>query len=768
MWCQHVCTSGTATLHRLKTTMRKALACGLPGLLLCAQALAQSGTEPVLATDLLRIRQLSNVTASQDGRHIAYTVSGIVEDEESDYRYRSQIWIANVSRGEEPQQLTFSDAGASSPSWHPDSDRLVFVRPVKRVSQLFEISIYGGEARQLTNFAHGVSQPQWSPDGRRILFAASLSEADLKEETGDDPVWYDERPMRRRGDTEAVAPDPDASLESVRAWLSKNAQESNPRVFTRLNLQGERALQPKGKYNHYFVAEVSGEDVSITMVTHGYYSFGSAAWMPDSRQLVVSGYPQTVPHPDRERDRDLYLIDTDERRLRRLLDISKYSLSAPVVSPDGNIVSFLARDLDDPGYAQTELGLFALDGRSAPEMLTLDFDRSVSNVHWSADSWYVYFTAPSEGGFPLYRVMVDEGRPALPTPEPDTTAVHQVAPARDSYFRGELVRRGLRVERMTSSEHGIRSYDLTRATAFMVRTGVLNPYELYSSTMDFRGQRRLSNHNESWLQHKRLSLPAASYVQRDTLRVQYWVMPPAFQEPGRNYPLLVAIHGGPASMWGPGEATMWHEFQFLASKGYGIVYCNPRGSGGYGHDFKAANYQDWGEGPSGDVLAVAAEVARRHRWIDTNRQVVTGGSYAGYLTAYIVTQDHRFKAAVAQRGVYDLATFFGEGRAWRLVPNHFGGYPWEVASVLRDNSPQTWVDRITTPLLIIHADNDLRTGVIQSELLYKSLKALERPVEYVRYPNAGHDLSRTGNPKQRIDRLLRIWEFMERYTGNSR
>jgi len=149
--------------------------------------------------------------------------------------------------------------------------------------------------------------------------------------------------------------------------------------------------------------------------------------------------------------------------------------------------------------------------------------------------------------------------------------------------------------------------------------------------------------------------------------------------------------------------------------------------------------------------------------VDTNRQVVTGGSYAGYLTAYIVTQDHRFKAAVAQRGVYDLATFFGEGRAWRLVPNHFGGDPWEVASILRDNSPQTFVDQIRTPLLIIHADNDLRTGVIQSEVLYKSLKVLERPVEYVRYPNAGHDLSRTGNPKQRIDRLLRIWEFFERY-----
>jgi dipeptidyl aminopeptidase/acylaminoacyl peptidase len=235
------------------------------------------------------------------------------------------------------------------------------------------------------------------------------------------------------------------------------------------------------------------------------------------------------------------------------------------------------------------------------------------------------------------------------------------------------------------------------------------------------------------------------------------------------------------AMWGPGEATMWHEFQFLAAQGFGIVYANPRGSGGYGHAFKKLNYQDWGEGPAGDVLAAASEAADDERWVDEDRQVVTGGSYAGYLTAWIVAQDDRFKAAVAQRGVYDLTTFLGEGNAWRLVPSHFGGYPWgprdamgdlgaepglsadAALELLRRNSPLTYVDRIRTPLLIMHADDDLRTGVIQSEMLYKSLKILGRPVEYVRYPDAGHDLSRTGDPTQRMDRVLRIYEFLARY-----
>jgi dipeptidyl aminopeptidase/acylaminoacyl peptidase len=219
-------------------------------------------------------------------------------------------------------------------------------------------------------------------------------------------------------------------------------------------------------------------------------------------------------------------------------------------------------------------------------------------------------------------------------------------------------------------------------------------------------------------------------------------------------------------MWGPGEASMWHEFQFFAAKGYGIVYANPRGSGGYGFDFLRANYQDWGTGPAGDVLAAATEAARA-AWVDTSRQVITGGSYAGYLTAWIIAHDHRFKAAFAQRGVYDLTTFMGEANAWRLVPNYFGGYPWQddIKKVLDQNSPLTYVDQIRTPLLIKHGENDLRTGVSQSEMLSKSLKVLGREVEYVRVPGATHELSRTGNVRQRLDRILRIYEFMERYVG---
>jgi dipeptidyl aminopeptidase/acylaminoacyl peptidase len=257
------------------------------------------------------------------------------------------------------------------------------------------------------------------------------------------------------------------------------------------------------------------------------------------------------------------------------------------------------------------------------------------------------------------------------------------------------------------------------------------------------------------------------YTNNKGMTVEYWIMKPANYEAGKKYPLLLEIHGGPAAMWGPGETTMWHEYQFFCSKGYGVVYCNPRGSGGYGLDFLRANINDWGTGPTSDVLTALDKTVATESWVDTSRLVVTGGSYAGYLVAWIIAHDHRFKAACSQRGVYDLATFFGEGNAWRLVPNYFGGYPWEATTkaTLQRESPINYVQNITTPYIIFHGENDRRTGTTQGEMLYRSLKVWEGPVEYVRHPAATHEITRSGNNRQRIDQMLRTYEFFERYIG---
>jgi dipeptidyl aminopeptidase/acylaminoacyl peptidase len=376
------------------------------------------------------------------------------------------------------------------------------------------------------------------------------------------------------------------------------------------------------------------------------------------------------------------------------------------------------------------LAIMPING-TLSEATILPFDRNKGGLNWSNDEKYIYFTAQSNGGAPIYRVDVK------------TKAVEQ----------------------LTESTAGISSYDLYNNQLVYVKTEVANPFELYSSDASGKNAQRISSFNYNWVSKKQLSLPEKKTFKNEKGQiVEYWVMKPANYEAGKKYPAILDIHGGPTAMWGPGESSMWHEFQYYCAKGYVVVYGNPRGSGGYGTEFLRANINDWGKGPTSDVLT-SLNLAAKDGFIDTTKLAVTGGSYAGYLVAWIVGHDQRFKAACAQRGVYDLGTFFGEGNAWRLVPNYFGGYPWEEKSkaIIERESPIKYVANIRTPLIIFHGENDLRTGVIQSEMLYRSLKVLGRTVEYVRHPGASHEITRTGNNRQRIDQMLRTMEFFERF-----
>ncbi|WP_420151732.1 S9 family peptidase, partial [Spirosoma sp.] len=442
----------------------------------------------------------------------------------------------------------------------------------------------------------------------------------------------------------------------------------------------------------------------------------------------------------REQDNAIVFIPANGSGTRTtVLAETGKSYGSPEVSPDGKQLAFSVTS--STGVNAVQIGLATLNGATASNIQLVTFDRAAMNLTWTetatqakgkkgAPTYAIYFTASSNGGAPLYRL------------DPATRQVTQ----------------------LTDFEKGVTSFDVAGNQVVLARTEVVNPSELYLTDATAKNQTKLTNHND-WVAQKQLSLPEKrTYKNSLGQTVDYWIMKPAFVDAGKKYPLLLNMHGGPTAMWGPGEASMWHEFQYMCSQGYGIVYANPRGSGGYGITFQRANIKDWGIGPTEDVLAAATDAAKE-AWVDTSRQVITGGSYAGYLTAWIVGHDNRFKAAFAQRGVYDLTTFLGEGNAWRLIPGYFD-YPWSAdAKVLDANSPYTFVQNIKTPLLIKHGENDLRTGIIQSEMLYKSLKILGRSVEYVRMPGATHELSRSGNVRQRIDRLLRIYEFFERYVG---
>lgn len=704
------------------SVLELALAAGV--ILGSASTTAAQNKRPIRANDLFRLRTASDVALSPDARWLAYTVTQI---DSADNAYYSHIWIADLD-GAARRQLTRGAVRDRAPAWSPDGSSIAFVsdRTGER-SQIYLIRADGGEARQLTRLEHGAARPIWSPGGRRLLLSSALMTGELeRDEVGT------LAPASPSGSGAAADGAMYGSLAAIRAWLAQNAEQNEPAVITRLNFQGERELQPREEWSHLFILDL--ESGKIRRITRGAFDFEDASFAPDGQRIVFTAAITEGYHPDHAVKRDLYILDLAAEVWRKV-DIPGYSIANPAWSPASDHIAFTARDTTELTASNTLVGVIGIGeepGDRSIVWVNQALDRSARGFRWSQDGQAIYFSAAVHGTVPIYRARLRDGQ------------IRQLVPG----------------------ERGVLSFDLRRDRFAYVITEPANPSDVYFADSDGAGERRVSALNTDWLQTVQVQPHRSFYYPSfDGRRIEAWLIEPVGYQPGRRYPLAVEIHGGPHAMWGPGEPTMWLEFQFLAAHGYTVLYTNPRGSDGYGYQFKYSIQRDWGDGPMRDVLTAVDTVVGRGT-VDADHMVVTGGSYAGYLTAYLVGHDHRFKAAVAQRGVYDLATFFGEGNAWRLIPYEFDTYPWEDFETLRAQSPITYAHQIQTPLLIMHSDRDLRTGVSQSEMLYRTLAVLKKPVEYVRYPREGHDLSRTGEPKLRIDRLLRILEFFERHIGD--
>ena len=693
---------------------------------------AQNGKDKMLVTDMTKIKQITNITVAPDGKRAVYALRTMEQNEENklEYDYRTHLFLTDFQT---VKQITRGAESVGGAVWSPDSKNIAFARTVKSKSQIFVMPLDGGEAFQLTDVKYGATNPDWSKDGSKILFHVNVTMSELLKDSilnpnKNLPSWSIEKPgfvnnasLKPNKD---IKPNPDGTLEEIRAYLMKDEEDKKVKVFNRLNFQGESTTQPEMTFNHIYVIEAK-EGAKPQPVTAGFGSYGGSIWL-DNGKILSNIDLDSLKHPDREQDASVITMNADGSAKKLLLGEVGMSFGGVRFSPDNKWMVYFKSPSEGVNFPQ--LYLANADGKNAQ---LVNFDRSVAAITWSTDSKSVYFTAQSNGAQPIYRL-----KPAT-----------------------------LAVEQLTDFDSGILSFDVSTDKILYAKTEIINPNELYVADLQMKNAKILTSHND-WVKAKALSVPEKRiYTNSKGQKVEYWIMKPSHFEVGKKYPLLLNMHGGPTAMWGPGEFSMWHEFQYFCSQGYGVVYANPRGSGGYGIDFQRANIKDWGTGPSEDVLAAATDAANQ-TWVDTARQVITGGSYAGYLTAWIVSHDNRFKAAFSQRGVYDLKTFMGEGNAWRLIPNYFN-LPWndKTEKVLDSNSPYTFVENIQTPLLIKHGENDLRTGVIQSEMLYKSLKYLGKEVEYVRVPDATHELSRTGNVRQRLDRMLRIYEFFERYIG---
>ena len=297
-------------------------------------------------------------------------------------------------------------------------------------------------------------------------------------------------------------------------------------------------------------------------------------------------------------------------------------------------------------------------------------------------------------------------------------------------------------------------------------SSVAAPAEVFVCGTDGSGERQITGLNRVWREATSLASPERFQLTRAGLEIDVWVMRPAGFDPGRRYPALLTIHGGPHASYGNG---FFDEFQVYAGAGYVVIYANPRGSQGYGEAFAQAVIGDWGGGDYADVMAVLDEALKRFPFIDADRLGVLGGSYGGFLTSWTVGHTDRFKAACSERAVNCQYTMFGTsdiGSTFNVVELG-GAMPWEDMARYIERSPLTYAKNIVTPLLILHSEEDLRCPIEQAEQLFVALKKLRREVRFVRFPGENHEMSRSGRPRHRLERFRHILEWFAPYLGGS-
>lgn len=703
----------------------------------------------IAPTDLGALVDVSAVEVARDGSVAVVALRRVAGDPgrrgAGEAVYTDELQLFDL-QAEEPGPRSLTRGEARAPALSPDASRLAFLRPGERApggdpaadeaegvgkNQVWVLPLDGpGEAVQWSRIEGGVVRAAWAPDAEGLYLWRRRSADELEGPAPFDrerPKPWPEPPAPEDGE-DGPAPSADGPPEEAWRWLEAGRDDRDPSVHFDLVYQDEQSLGRGLQFAEVVFLGGAGEPTRPVLT--GWRDHGGAELSPDGRAFAFLAPPPGSNHPQRELRLALWRVPAEGGEAELLLDDPQLDPRALVWSGDGERIALAAGPNGDRAYGQ--VGLFEFDvATGIATALSADLDRSVGQVR-----------------------AVEKGRWAARVEDSGDAAVRGFP--RDAVERGALFgRAGEQVLQFGAG--GGRLVVAYASPEDPCRLALVEPSA---------ERRELHAWHAEFLESVHVVLPeAGTATSPDGTTVPYWVLAPRPRADGEPPRTLLSLHGGPSVMWGPASRSMWHEWQLFAARGYGVVFVNPRGSSGYGRAFQAANWRDWGAGPAADALAALDDASARHDWIDGAQLYLTGGSYAGYLTAWIVAHDRRFRAAAAQRGVYHLPTAFGEANAWRLLEWHFGPYPWdeETRAALEADSPFNRAEGIHTPLLILHASQDLRTGVSQSEMLYRALKVLGRPVEYVRFPEEGHELSRSGAPRRRVDRLLRLLDWFERF-----
>ena len=653
--------------------------------------------------DLAAIKTVAAVQLSPDGAHVAYTLTEIVLDED---RYRSTIWIGPADGGT-PRQLTQGPRRDFAPRWSPDGKTLAFLSDRDGdPPQLYLIAADGGEARKVTALDHGAGRAVWSPDGDRIAFSARVPRES-----------------------------PPADKEARARWKRR------PRVVTRAHYKADGSGYIFDAFAHLFVlmvpvdAAARGEAVQITS---GDQDDMSPAWSPDGSRLAFSRSRGGIADYQLF---DLWVAGADGRGARRLTTEIGRAMS-PAWSPDGGRIACYGTDEQEPGLGESLHRVWLVPaGGGAARRLTAGYDRGAVILPrptptpgpvWALDGASVTFVAADAGNEHVVRADAETG------------AVRVVVGGERQVAFADPVAAAARIAFIATDPHV--------------------PGDVYVCRWDGAEERRLTRVNE-WLLAE-LALPR---VERRTFpatngeSVEGWLVRPP--DAAKPRPLLVDIHGGPHSHQGNAFPLGSFYRYVLASRGWAVLALNPTGSSSYGKAFARGIRGAWGERDLPEQLA-AVDALVAEGIADGDRLAVAGYSYGGYMTAWTITHTDRFKAAVVGAPIVNHESAHGTSDIgmW-FIPWELEGDIVSRRETYRRLSPVHYVDRVTTPTLILHGEADDRCPIGQGEELFIGLIAAGRaPVEFVRYPGASHLFRTTGRPSHRLDCNRRTVEWLERYT----
>jgi dipeptidyl aminopeptidase/acylaminoacyl peptidase len=696
-------------------------------LLAAPPALAQQATpqRAFQLADWYRLTTLSGPAMSPSGDRIAVTVTTVREAEN---RRHSEVWVVPTAGGE-PQRFTSPSTESSAPRWSPDGKYLFFTSSRaggKGNSWAIRMDQPSGEATQIERYPNG-STPR---DHRFAIWAdADSAPAPDSAKMKDDP-FAKMPPMARPPYGAVTKPANPARFDGKQVVDMR--YKSNDRGYVP-GPREARVYRPSQLWMQTFDGSAKRQ------LARTAYSARGAAVSPDGKWVAFLADPELRADSlvERERDSlaflpydakrdeaprndvDVFLMSTEggaPRRLARWMG-AESDLSW---SPDSRRLAFIGRA---SRTASARVYVADANGGTPEQVLAAGFRYEPNQLDWLADGALV-FSADVGGSSGLFRLD-----PATKQPT--------------RLLGGRRKMNGF-------------SFDAAGKRVAFVATSMTKPTELYVADADGRNERRLTGFND-----KLVSEVAFSDAERFTypsvggMEIEGWLMKPYGWQPGRKYPVVLYIHGGPHSQYGEG---WFDEFQNLAAQGMYVLFTNPRGSSGYGADFTYSTRGRWGAEDYEDLMK-ATDIAAKRADIDSTRMGVTGGSYGGFMTAWITTRTNRFKAAQTDRMISEWTYWYGASDAQGLTEFEFYGKPWDNFAMYDTLSPIRHVTKVRTPTLMVQSEEDFRTPMGNAELWFMALKKQNVPVELVRYPRSTHELSRSGEPWLLVDRLGRLRQW---------